>query len=137
MTVKNCLACERPIKGRTDKKFCDDSCRNNYNNRLNSDATPLMRNINNILRKNRRILEELLAHLDKKTFVIDRHKLVEKGFQFEYFTEHYTTKENEQYYYCYDYGYRIIENEKVMAVKDTRKKTFPWEKKPQLVRSTP
>jgi predicted nucleic acid-binding Zn ribbon protein len=135
MTVKNCLACERPIKGRTDKKFCDDSCRNNYNNRLNSDTTPLMRNINNILRKNRRILDELLLRQEKKVLIIDRHKLAEKGYQFDYFTEHYTTKENEQYYYCYDYGYRIIDNEKVMVVKDTRKKVFPWEKKQRLVRS--
>jgi predicted nucleic acid-binding Zn ribbon protein len=135
MTVKNCLACERPIKGRTDKKFCDDSCRNNYNNRLNSDTTPLMRNINNILRKNRRILDELLLRQEKKVLIIDRQKLAEKGYQFDYFTEHYTTKENEQYYYCYDYGYRIIDNEKVMVVKDTRKKVFPWEKKQRLVRS--
>jgi hypothetical protein len=135
MTAKNCLACERPIKGRTDKKFCDDSCRNNYNNRLNSDTTPLMRNINNILRKNRRILEELLSGLDKKVLVVDRQKLAEKGYLFDYFTEYYTTKENEHYYYCYDYGFRTIDNEKVMAVKDTRKKTFPWEKKQRLVRS--
>jgi hypothetical protein len=129
MTVKNCLACERPIKGRTDKKFCDDSCRNNYNNRLNSDASPLIRNINNILRKNRRILEELLSGLEKQVLVIEKQKLVEKGFQFEYFTEHYSTKENEQYYYCYDYGYRPLQDEKLLAVKDTRKKTFPKEKK--------
>jgi hypothetical protein len=135
MTVKNCLACERPIKGRTDKKFCDDSCRNNYNNRLNSDATPLMRNINNILRKNRRILEEVLAPFEKKTLMIERQKLVEKGFQFEYFTEQYQPKNQEQYYYCYDYGYRPIDSEKVLAVKDTRKKIFPWEKKQQLVKS--
>src|SRR5215213_7026373 len=129
MTVKNCPACEKPIKGRTDKKFCDDSCRNNYNNRLNSDATLLVRNINNILRKNRRILEELLSGFEKKVLVVDRQKLVEKGYQFEYFTEHYTTKENEKYYYCYDYGYRPLNEEKLMVVKDTRKKTFHREEK--------
>ncbi|THU32478.1 hypothetical protein FAM09_27175 [Niastella caeni] len=135
MTVKNCLACEKPIKGRTDKKFCDDSCRNNYNNRLNSDATVLVRNINNILRKNRRILEELLSALEKKVLVIDKQKLVEKGYQFEYFTEHYTTKESEQYYYCYDYAYRPLQDEKLLVVKDTRKKTFPNERNHRLVKS--
>ncbi len=77
MTVKNCLACERPIKGRTDKKFCDDSCRNNYNNRLNSDATPLIRNINNILRKNRRILLDLLSGLNKHVLIVYPQTLVE------------------------------------------------------------
>jgi hypothetical protein len=132
MTAKNCLACERPIKGRTDKKFCDDSCRNNYNNRLNSDASPLIRNINNILRKNRRILAELLSGLNKPVLVIDRPKLVAKGYKFEYFTEHYSTKENEKYYYCYDYGYRQLDEEKLMVVKDTRKKTFYKEEKPLM-----
>src|SRR6059036_2201179 len=106
MTVRNCLACNRSIKGRTDKKFCDDSCRNNYNNRLNSDASPLIRNINNILRKNRRILEELLSGMEKPVTVIDKQKLIEKGFHFEYFTEQFTNDRNEKYFYCYDYGYR-------------------------------
>jgi hypothetical protein len=133
MTSKNCLACERPIKGRTDKKFCDDSCRNNYNNRLNSDETPLVRNINNVLRKNRRVLKELLSGMEKKVLVIDKLKLVEKGYHFEYCTEHYITKENEQYYYCYDYGYRPLDEEKLMVVKDTRKKTS--REKQELVRS--
>jgi hypothetical protein len=135
MTVKNCLACERPIKGRTDKKFCDDSCRNNYNNRLYSYSIPVVRNINNILRKNRRILEDLLSGLDKKVLVVERRKLAEKGFQFEYFTQYFTTKENDQYYYCYEYGYRSIDSEKVLAVKDTRKKHFPNEKKYSAVKS--
>ena len=135
MTAKNCLDCERPIKGRADKKFCDDTCRNNYNNRLNfDDNTPLVRNINNILRKNRRALKELLSGMEKKVLVIDKIKLVEKGYQFEYCTEHYTTKENEQYYYCYDYGYRPLDDEKLMVVKDTRKKTK--ESKRTLMRNT-
>lgn len=134
MTAKICLACERPIKGRTDKKFCDDSCRNNYNNRLNSDETPLVRNINNVLRKNRRVLKELLSGMEKKVLVIDKIKLVEKGYHFEYCTEHYITKENEPYYYCYDYGYRRLDEEKLMVVKDTRKKTK--EKKQELVKNT-
>lgn len=122
MTVRDCLACKKPIKGRTDKKFCNNTCRNNYNNRLNSDVTPLMRNINNILRRNRRILEELLIGRDKTAIVIDGKKLIEKGFHFDYFTERYTNDKSEEYCYCYDYGYRRLEGEKVMAVKDTRKR---------------
>ena len=134
MTAKNCLACERPIKGRTDKKFCDDSCRNSYNNRLYSYSIPLVRNINNILRKNRRILENFLSGSEKKVRVVDRRKLVEKGYQFEYFTQYFTTKENDQYYYCYEYGYKSIDSEKVLVVIDTRKKHFTNEKKYPVVR---
>jgi hypothetical protein len=122
MTAKNCLACNKPIKGRTDKKFCDDSCRNKFNNRLYSYSIPVVRNINKILRKNRRILEELLSGLENKVLIVERKELAEKGFQFEYFTEIFHPDKKEQYYYCYDYGYRSIDSEKVMAVKDTRKK---------------
>jgi hypothetical protein len=129
MTAKNCQACDRPIKGRTDKKFCDDSCRNNYNNRMNSYSSPLVRTINNILRRNRRILEYLLDPLEKKVLVIERQKLVDRGFHFEYMTEHYHPDKKEHYNYCYEYGYRSIDQEKVLVVKDTRKKHFVKEKK--------
>jgi hypothetical protein len=122
MTDKKCLACDKPIKGRSDKKFCDDSCRNNYNNQLNSDSRPVMRNINNILRKNRRILEELLTNSNKKVLVVERKKLIEKGFHFEYFTEQNKPDKKKEYYYCYDYGYRTIDNDRVAAVKNTRRK---------------
>jgi hypothetical protein len=122
MTIKNCKACNRPIKGRTDKKFCDDSCRNKYNSHIHSRSITVIRNINNVLRKNRRILEELLSGLEKKVLVVERKKLVEMGFQFEYFTGHFHSDTKELYYCCYDYGYHFIDNEKVVAVIDARKK---------------
>lgn len=134
MTAKNCQACDKPIKGRTDKKFCDDSCRNNYNNRMNSYSSPLVRNVNNILRRNRRILENLLAPLEKKVLVIERHKLVERGFMFDYMTEHYHPDKQEHYYYCYEYGHRSLDQDKVLVVKDTRKKHFVREKKQVIVK---
>lgn len=32
MIDKQCLFCGSELKGRSDKKFCNDFCRNNYNN---------------------------------------------------------------------------------------------------------
>jgi hypothetical protein len=120
MTAKICLTCDRPIKGRIDKKFCDDFCRNNYNNRLNSDATPLIRTINNILRRNRRILCEILGGSEKPKMV-KKDELIAKGFHFEFFTEQFTNDKKDVYYYCYDYGYRLVEGEKYMAVKNKKR----------------
>jgi hypothetical protein len=114
--TKTCLACSQTIKGRTDKKFCDDTCRNNYNNRLNSDATPLMRTITNILRRNRRILEEVLS--GRKTIHITNEKLAAKGFRFQYFTHTYTNQKDGTYYYCYDYGYMKKDNNIYLVVKE-------------------
>ncbi len=56
---KNCLECGDKIVGREDKKFCSDGCRNAYNNKINKDSTNFMRNVNNKLRKNYRILSAL------------------------------------------------------------------------------
>jgi hypothetical protein len=127
MTGKKCLACDRPIKGRIDKKFCDDSCRSNFHNQLNSDATPLIRTINNILRRNRRILLDILGGSDRPVLVA-KERLIAKGFHFEFFTEQFTNDKDEVYYYCYDYGYRALEAEKYMVVKN-KKREFAWRKR--------
>lgn len=112
---KLCLECGEPVKGRVDKKFCDDQCRSNYNNKANSDTTAEMRNINNVLRKNRRILETIV-HADGKG-KISKSKLLDKGFNFKYFTQTYTTQKGTVYKLCYDYGYLPIENDFYMIVK--------------------
>ena len=111
---KKCLDCEAVLHGRTDKKFCDDLCRNNYNNKLNSGSYNLIRNINNILKRNRRILEELNPGGKTKT---TRKKLAAKGFDFEYHTRSYQTQNGKTYYFCYEYGYLQLEGEEFLLVK--------------------
>ena len=102
MDKRKCLECNEPIIGRSDKKFCSDQCRNLYNNKQNSDNTNLVRNIANILRKNRRILQELNP-ADKAK--VHKDKMLEKGFNFNYFTSVLTTKSGTIYHFCYQYGY--------------------------------
>lgn len=110
---KNCLDCGEPIKGRADKKFCSDQCRNNYNNQLNSDSNNYVRNINNILRKNRRILAEL--NPTEKTKV-HKKKLLDKGFDFNYITNITTTRTGSIYNFCYEHGYLTLENDFYLLV---------------------
>lgn len=112
--MKACLECGDTIVGREDKKFCGDGCRNSYNNKMNKDCTNLMRNINNKLRKNYRILSELNPDGKSKT---TRTKLLGKGFDFEFFTSVYQTKTGNTYYFLYDLGYRAVENEGFILVK--------------------
>ncbi|MEM1322771.1 MAG: hypothetical protein AAGG75_21070 [Bacteroidota bacterium] len=104
---KKCQECQEEFIGRADKRFCSDQCRSAYNNRLNSDANNFMRNINNILRKNRRILAELNPHGKSK---VHRDKLLERGFKFSYFTNIYTTKAGKNYHFCYEQGYLELDN---------------------------
>lgn len=111
---KNCLECGELVKGRADKKFCSGYCRNAYNNRLNKDRRNLIRNINNRLRKNYRVLEQLNPHKKSKT---SRKNLLNKDFSFEYITSIYTTKKGITYYFVYDQGYLPLENDYYALVK--------------------
>jgi hypothetical protein len=113
---KPCLVCSRPLKGRTDKKFCDDYCRNSFNNRLKGESNNLMRNTNNALRKNRRILSELLKKKSQAGRV-RRDKLTGLGFQFKYLTHTHTNGRGRVYHFCYEYGYVNLENGWLLVVK--------------------
>lgn len=103
---RKCLACEEKLTGRADKKFCDDACRNSFNNKYNKVTKNLLRNVNNRLRKNYRILETLNPH--QKTRVT-RNRLVQRGFDFTYITSIYMTQAGTAYYFVYDQGYLPLE----------------------------
>jgi predicted nucleic acid-binding Zn ribbon protein len=109
-----CLECDEKISGRSDKKFCSDGCRNAYNNRQNKDNTNLMRNINNRLRKNYRIL--LNANEEGKT-KISQQKLLSLGFDFNFITQIVIYKNGSEYRFIYDQGYKILEEDWVLLVK--------------------
>jgi hypothetical protein len=114
--VKTCLACGKTIRGRSDKKFCDDYCRNNYNNQLKADDNNYVRNVNNILRKNRRILKEII-HTNEEMAKTNRERLTNSGFQFKYFTHTYTNRKGNTYFFCYEYGYLPLENDFFLVVR--------------------
>ncbi len=103
-----CPECNEAFVGRIDKKFCSDQCRNTYNNRQNSNQNNFVRNTNNALRKNRRILMELNPNDKAK---VHKSKLIEKGFDFKLFTSIYQTQKGTTYYFCYEYGYLPLEND--------------------------
>lgn len=115
MEKRVCPECGELIKGRVDKKFCSDMCRNAFNNKANSDSNNYIRNINNSLRRNRRILEESIRG-EKST--IPKQKLVDRGFNFKYYTHRHLTGNNHHYFYCYEFGYLPIENEYILIVKN-------------------
>jgi hypothetical protein len=116
--IKYCASCNKPLKGRSDKKFCDDYCRNNFNNlqKSKSNHSPYVRNIMNALLKNRKILEQVLP-IDKQTINIQKDKLQTLGFVFKYHTHTYITKAGDTYFFSFDFGYKLLENNWCMVVK--------------------
>tara|TARA_B100001093_G_C26841003_1_gene1020550 strand:+ start:1168 stop:1533 length:366 start_codon:yes stop_codon:yes gene_type:complete len=115
MSKKLCLECDQPLIGRVDKKFCNDMCRNAFNNKINKDANDYVRKVNVILRKNRRILSNLMKGKDKcKT---TKEELLLNGFNFYYYTNLYQTKQGKTYYFVYELGYLELEDEQFALVK--------------------
>ena len=115
-----CLTCGTMLAGRIDKKFCDDYCRSMHNNKeynTNRGAT-IIRKVNSILRKNRRILEELLAPNEEKAKV-EKAKLTGRGFNFDFYTSAFSHKRGVVYYFCYEYGYLSMETDHYFIIRRT------------------
>jgi len=117
LTIKEkrfCPECGKEIVGRKDKQFCSDSCRNNHNNAVNKDSTNLMRNINNALRRNYKILGELNP---KDTAKVQKKVLVKKNFDFEVYTSVLNAKTGNTYFFVYDNGYQFLDNDMLLLIK--------------------
>ena len=113
--ARTCLCCGKPVRGRSDKKFCDDYCRNNFNNTLKSETNNYVRNINNALRRNRHVLEEVLG--SQEMIKVGKTRLVNEGLQFKYHTHTYTTHKGSTYTFCYEYGYLPLDSDLFLIVK--------------------
>ncbi len=115
MSEKKCLHCGVRIRGRSDKKFCDDPCRNAHNNLQHRTLNKSIRKVNSILKSNRRILEKLLQHGEPHVKV-HRKVLLEKGFRLNYLTNLVSSNKGSHYYFCYEYGL-TVKGEDIMIVK--------------------
>ena len=113
---KQCLACGKTVRGRTDKKYCDDYCRNGYNNQLKRLTQEPLRAINKMLRRNRNILERVVSRATGRPVTILKEDLLLEGFYFKYITHALASPQGHMCYYCYDFGYTQLEEESVVIV---------------------
>lgn len=81
-----------------------------------ADNASFIRNINSMLRKNRRILKALNTNGKTK---VPKNSLTDKGFDFSYYTSVYETEKRNRYYFCYDMGYLLISELEVLLVSKT------------------
>lgn len=93
------------MKGRRDKKFCSDHCRNYYNNRVKQ-RSPYMRHVEGILRHNRAVLKELLREQEGLFHRrVSRSDMSNRSFDFDFFTNIVCTGKTEYVFFCYEYGF--------------------------------
>jgi hypothetical protein len=117
--TKSCRLCNNPFDGREGELFCDDYCRELYNLHVQKDDSnnsPIDL-INQILKRNRNILAELIEEGQKKTF--SKKVLIAMDFNFLFHT-HCSEDDNKHLTYCcYDYGYRYYKNNvEIHAIKN-------------------
>lgn len=112
--VTLCENCGKELKGRSDKRFCDDSCRNTYNHRQRMPDNEVMSPVINILKKNRNIL---MTEFDKDHRTMTKSELMSLGFNFDYCTQRKTLSLS-QYYFCFDYGYELLPNDQIEIISE-------------------
>jgi hypothetical protein len=112
---KYCLYCEKLLKGRSDKRYCDDGCRTAFFNEQKKEEHGEIKIIDLTLKKNRRILKTMLG--ESKTKSVGEKQLLVKGFNFKYCTHVFKNPSGDEYHFCYDYGYRPTRDNKFMIVK--------------------
>ena len=108
---KFCLACGSFLAGRTDKKFCDDSCRTSWHNRSRQDLSYVFRETDSILRLNRKILHSVLDAGGETR--MDKRKLLASGFKPEYLTRIGTDSLGVTIRYYYEFGLRRLSETEV------------------------
>ena len=92
--------------GRADKKFCNDSCRNAWNNRIRNRATSSVHLINTILKRNRNLLHEAIP-MGASTTRIKKVQLDAQGFNPGFFTGASKRKNGSLFFLCYEFGYSV------------------------------
>jgi len=111
--IRKCLACGEPLVGRSDKKFCSPQCKTYYHNQSPNRSEKIRRNLNSILNRNQSILKKYNP-LGKTT--VRTEVLKNEGFNFKFFTHIYKTKAGFTYYFCYDFGYMPVEDDKILII---------------------
>lgn len=112
---KFCQTCNAEIRGRIDKKFCDDLCRTTFNNAHNVQPA-IVKEILQLLKRNRKILADLTPDDTQKTKV-SFQKLIDKGFNFMYHTHTHHAKNGAMFHFCFDYGYQKTDENTYLIIK--------------------
>src|ERR1700743_2468050 len=102
-----CEDCGKDIKGRSDKRFCDDTCRNNFNRKKRqAEQAPIDDEALEIIRTIKRNYQLIKSKDLAADIIISQpvEGLFKKGFNANYFTS--TRKvDGELYRFCFECGF--------------------------------
>jgi hypothetical protein len=99
--MRNCYYCQKPLAGRSDKKFCNYLCRSSFHNQLQQHTGLSLRKVDSILRNNRRLLKEMY---EEGMIRVQQNQLAARGFDFSYLTRQMILPEGSAVNYWYEFG---------------------------------
>ena len=110
-----CFYCQKLLYGgRTDRKFCNDTCRNAANReRRKIEAAvfgeDIQEKICKILKKNHALMSKYNKTQDSGK-IVDREKIYREGFNFAFFTSAEITNAHILRHFCFDQYWEDLEN---------------------------
>lgn len=114
--MNTCKICNKRLVGRKDKIFCSVKCKNYYHVNLRKATTLVVKELDNILHRNRSILLEIMGK-NKTQCTIERVVLEKKKFRFKYHTHHHINSKGKTYYYVYDFAWMAFSDDRVLVVR--------------------
>jgi hypothetical protein len=99
VSTNTCLYCERPItNGRSDKKFCNEGCKDACYIAQKSEQQQEISKIDTVLKRDRSILKRLFKP-DRET-IVQKDTLLQAGFNFGFHT-HFIFTHYKANQYCF------------------------------------
>lgn len=99
-----CPQCGAAIHGRSDKRFCSDSCRCDYHNERRRAQEKDLRHVNRILAANWRLLSQ---ELRLGRYAVPVAELAARDFNFEVYTASRRHFLRPPVYWCYNVAYTV------------------------------
>ena len=100
---KECLYCNKELKGRSDKKYCDSQCKSAYQyQQAQENPERFYNRVDNHLKLNRKLLKNF-NKAGKAT--VRAEKLIAEGFNPNYFTHFWKNIKGDVYLFVYEYGF--------------------------------
>jgi hypothetical protein len=106
------------VVGRKDRLFCSVRCKNYYHINLRKVTEIAVKEIDEILHRNRSILLEIMGKTKGK-IKVNRMVLEKKKFVFKYHTHQYTNSKGKTYYYLYDFSWMEFSTDEILIVRKT------------------
>jgi hypothetical protein len=110
-----CRYCGKPVRGRSDKLYCDVNCKNAFHNLTHQQDRRDVLQIDRILKHNRKILKDVLG--DRLKAQVPRAELIQQGLQFEFHTHQQKHSRNRSVTCCYEFGYVCLGEKKMLIVR--------------------